>query len=155
MPKIALIGAGSVVFARSLISDILTYPELRDSAICLMDIDPERLGLITGLAERMVAQEGAETEIQSTLDRREALRDADYVVTMIQVGGLQMFEVDIKIPLRYGIDQTVGDTLGPGASSAAFAPSPCSWTSAATCASCAPRRCSSTTPTPWPSTAGP
>jgi len=114
MPKIALIGAGSVVFARTLISDILTFPELRDSTIALMDIDQERLGLITALTERMVAQEGAETKIQFTLDRHEALRDADYVIIMIQVGGLEMFEVDIKIPLRYGIDQTVGDTVGPG-----------------------------------------
>jgi len=114
MPKIALIGAGSVVFARTLVSDILTFPELRDSTIALMDIDPERLGLITALAERMVDQEGAETQIQSTVDRREALCDADYVIIMIQVGGLGMFEVDIEIPLRYGIDQTVGDTLGPG-----------------------------------------
>ena len=95
-------------------SDILTFPELRDATLSLMDLDPGRLGLITALAERMVAQEGPEAEIQSTLDRREALRDADYVITMIQVGGLGMLEVDIKIPLRYGIDQTVGDTLGPG-----------------------------------------
>jgi alpha-galactosidase len=114
MPKIALIGAGSVVFARTLISDILTFPELRDSTIALMDINPERLGLITALAQRMVDQEGAEIEIQSTLDRCEALRDADYVIIMIQAGGLAMYEVDVKIPLRYGIDQTVGDTLGPG-----------------------------------------
>ena len=69
MPKIALIGAGSVVFARTLISDILTFPELRDSTIALMDINPERLGLITALAQRMVDQEGAEIEIQSTLDQ--------------------------------------------------------------------------------------
>lgn len=114
MPKIALIGAGSVVFARTLISDILTFPELRDSTIALMDIDQDRLELIAALAERMVAQEGAQARIQSTLDRREALRNADYVMIMIQVGGLEMFEVDIEIPLRHGIDQTVGDTVGPG-----------------------------------------
>jgi alpha-galactosidase len=114
MPKIALIGAGSVVFARTLISDLLTFAELRDSTIALMDVDPARLEMITDLAKRMVEQEGAGAEIESTLDRREALRGADYVIIIIQVGGLKMFEVDIQIPRRYGIDQTVGDTLGPG-----------------------------------------
>jgi len=114
MPKITLIGAGSVVFARTLLSDILSFPELRGATITLMDIDEERLKLITALAERMVAQEGAGVTIQSTLNRREALQDADYVIIMIQVGGLEMFERDVLIPRRYGIDQTVGDTLGPG-----------------------------------------
>lgn len=114
MPKIAFIGAGSVVFARRLIGDILSFPELQGSTISLMDIDAGRLELITQLANKMVAQFGWTATIESTLDRREALTGADYVLIMIQVGGLEAFASDVEIPRKYGIDQTVGDTIGPG-----------------------------------------
>ena len=79
MAKIVLIGAGSHVFSRRLITDILTYEELRDSTITLMDIDTERLSLIKSFAEKLVGQYGFETRIESTTDRREALQGADYV----------------------------------------------------------------------------
>lgn len=114
MAKIAMIGAGSVVFAKRLIGDILSFPELRDSTIVLMDIDKDQLDLITALAKRMVEQEGVATQIEATLDRREALKDANYVLTMILVGGPEAYELDIGIPLKYGVKQTIGDTLGPG-----------------------------------------
>ena len=114
MPKVAFIGAGSVVFARRLLLDMFSFPELQDSTISLMDINAERLGMITQWAERIVADKGFPAKVESTLDRRMALDGADYVVIMIQVGGLEAFEKDIEIPLSYGIDQTVGDTLGPG-----------------------------------------
>ena len=114
MAKIAMIGAGSVVFARRLLADMLSYPQLSESTVHLMDIDQSRLQLIASLAEKMAAQEGLPTRIEATTDRQEALDGANYVITMIQVGGLEAFELDIAIPNRYGIDQTVGDSLGPG-----------------------------------------
>jgi alpha-galactosidase len=112
--KTAFIGAGSVVFSRNLILDILSWPELRHSTLSLMDIDAERLGVIEALARRVVSNNGLPTRIEATTDRRSALDGADYVIVMIQVGGLAPFEHDIAIPLKYGIDQSVGDTLGPG-----------------------------------------
>lgn len=114
MPKIVMIGAGSVVFAKNLITDILSYPPLRDSTISLMDIDPERLELIERFGRKIVDQETFPTRIEATTDRREALDGADYVISMIQVGGLEAFELDIEIPRKYGVNQAVGDTLGPG-----------------------------------------
>jgi len=114
MAKITFIGAGSVVFARRLITDILSHPELRNSAISLMDIDAERLDMINKLAHLMVSKYAPEAKVESTLNRRETLKDSDYVIIMIQVGGLQAFELDINIPLKYGINQEVGDTIGPG-----------------------------------------
>jgi alpha-galactosidase len=114
MAKVTMIGAGSVVFARNLLVDLLSYPELVDCTVTLMDINKSRLELIAALAEKMVAERGLPTRIEATLDRQQALDGADYVITMIQVGGLDAFELDVSIPRRYGIDQTVGDTLGPG-----------------------------------------
>ena len=114
MPKIAMIGAGSVVFAKRLLTDILTWPSLQESEIVLMDIHRGRLDLIHQLAKRLVEQEGWGAKIGKTTNRREALEGADYVICSIQVGGIEMYEPDVEIPRRYGIDQTVGDTLGPG-----------------------------------------
>lgn len=113
-PKITFIGAGSVVFARTLISDIISYPALRGSELCLMDIDAERLKVINELARRTASEYAPSMKVNNTLDRREALNGADYVVIMIQVGGLRAFEKDVYIPLKYGVSQEVGDTIGPG-----------------------------------------
>jgi alpha-galactosidase len=113
-PKVAMIGAGSVVFAHRLLIDLLSWPALQQSEIALMDIDPGRLDLIHSLATRLVEQEHLPAKVAATLDRRQALDGADYVISMIQVGGLAPYELDVEIPRRYGIDQTVGDTLGPG-----------------------------------------
>jgi alpha-galactosidase len=113
-PKIAMIGAGSVVFARRLMTDLLSWPALQESEIALMDIHQGRLDLIQALGTRLVQQERLPARITKTTDRREALDGADYVICSIQVGGLEMYEADVEIPRRYGIDQTVGDTLGPG-----------------------------------------
>jgi alpha-galactosidase len=114
LAKIAFIGAGSVVFARSLICDVLSFPGLADSTLALMDIDPGRLDLIAALASKTLQENQLPAKVESTLDRRRALDGADYVIVMIQVGGLDAFKTDVEIPRRYGIDQTVGDTLGPG-----------------------------------------
>lgn len=114
MTKIAMIGAGSVVFAKRLTTDILSWPELQDSTITLMDVDAGRLDLIKSLADRLVAQQRLPATVEATLDRRRALDGADYVVVMIQIGGWDAVQPDLTIPARYGVDQAVGDTLGPG-----------------------------------------
>jgi len=114
MARIVFIGAGSVVFTRNLVKDILTYPALGDSEIVLMDINLERLDKIEKLILRLVAQEKTSVKVRATADRREALRAADYVVFTIAVGGNDAWRQDIDIPARYGVGQCVGDTLGPG-----------------------------------------
>jgi len=113
MLKITIIGAGSIVFTRQLVAGVLSFPELSHSTISLMDIDEERLGLITKWAKKLVQQMKLQTKIESTMDRRQALTDADYVIVTINVGGLDALELDIKIPEKYGVKQCIGDTLGP------------------------------------------
>jgi alpha-galactosidase len=90
MPKIAIIGAGSVVFARRLITDFLTFPALRDSHFALMDIAPESLQIIGDWAQYAIRQSGVGATVQLTADRREALADADYVIVSIRVGGMEV-----------------------------------------------------------------
>jgi alpha-galactosidase len=112
--KIAMIGAGSVVFAQRLTTDILAWPALQGSTIALMDIDPARLELIGALADRLVRERRLPARVETTTDRRAALDGADAVVVMVQVGGVAAVRPDVEIPHRYGVDQAVGDTLGPG-----------------------------------------
>src|SRR5215216_6521060 len=114
MPKITLIGAGSVVFTRNLCSDILLVPALQDSTISLMDIDAGRLRNSHDLVQNMVDRRGLDARVEATTDRREAISGADYVVTTFQQGGLEAYAFDIEIPRKYGVEQCVGDTLGPG-----------------------------------------
>jgi alpha-galactosidase len=114
MPKIAFIGAGSEVFTRNLCSDILLSPALQGSTLSLMDIDPRRLANARAAVEAIVQYRGLPARVEATLDRREALRGADYVITTFQQGGVAAYEHDIRIPLKYGVGQCVGDTLGPG-----------------------------------------
>ncbi len=113
--KIAFIGAGSVGFTRRLISDILTVKELRDIEIALMDIDRDNLDRVRQLIEKDLKGNGCDkVKLSTTLDRTEALKDAKYILNVVRIGGLEAFEKDISIPLEYGVDQCVGDTLGPG-----------------------------------------
>ena len=114
VPKIVLIGAGSVVFTRTLLTDILSFPELRGSTLALVDIDPRRLETAEQMARLTAAQVGATGSIEATLDRKAALYGADYVINMIQVGMHQATLLDFQIPARYGLRQTIGDTLGVG-----------------------------------------
>ena len=114
MPKIAFIGAGSTVFAKNLLGDILSFPELSHSTINLHDIDAERLRASERVARR-VATVAAQPTIEATADRRRALDGADYVITMFQIGGYRPATVtDFEIPRRYGLRQTIADTLGIG-----------------------------------------
>ena len=114
MVKIALIGAGSVVFTRNLINDVLSYPALNDCTISLMDIDAERLALARDLVQAMIDARNVPARVEATMDRAASVRDARYVIVTIQVGGLEAYAHDIEIPTRYGVGQCVGDTLGPG-----------------------------------------
>ena len=114
MPRIVLTGAGSTVFTRNLCSDILLAPALQESTIVLMDIDADRLEQARGVVQAIADHRGVKPTIEATTDRREALRGADYVITTIQIGGLDAYTHDIEIPLRYGVGQCIGDTLGPG-----------------------------------------
>ncbi len=112
--KIAMIGAGSIGFTRRLMGDLLAVPELHDTHFAFMDINERNLAMITQLAERDIAANGLPARVQATTDRREAITDADYVISTIRQGGLRAFALDIDVPLRYGIDQCVGDTLCAG-----------------------------------------
>jgi alpha-galactosidase len=114
MTKITLIGAGSTVFTRNLCSDILLAPALQGSTITLMDIDPGRLRNSRDLVQNIVDSRGLDAKVEVTTDRREAIRGADYLVTTFQQGGLDAYSFDIEIPKRYGVEQCVGDTVGPG-----------------------------------------
>lgn len=113
-PRITLIGAGSRVFTRNLCNDILLTPALQGCELVLMDIDPARLEQSRGLVQMLIDRRGLPTRLTATLDRREAVRGADYVITTFQQGGLAAYALDIEIPRKYGVEQCVGDTLGPG-----------------------------------------
>ena len=114
MAKVAMIGAGSVVFCKTLMSDLLATPALADGEYALMDIDEGKLGRIEAFVQRMVKENGVGATVSATTDRREAIRDADFVVIMIQVGGLDAYTHDYEIPTKHGVDQCIGDSLGPG-----------------------------------------
>ena len=115
MPKIVFVGAGSTVFAQNLLTDILSLPDLSHSEIMLYDIEDDRLRTTALVANSIQAQLGTKAVISSSLDLREALFAADYVITMFQIGGYKPSTViDFEIPKRYGLRQTIGDTLGIG-----------------------------------------
>lgn len=115
MPKITLIGAGSTVFAKNLLGDILGFPELAESEIALMDINEERLRVSEIVAHKVGTAVNACPTIKSYTDRRAALDGADYVINMIQVGGYEPgTTTDFEIPKKYGLRQTIADTLGIG-----------------------------------------
>jgi len=115
MPKITFVGAGSTVFAKNLLGDILSIPALAESEITLFDIDAERLRTSEVVAGKTAAAVGALPTISATLDRREALAGADHVITMFQVGGYEPSTVvDFEVPKEFGLRQTIADTLGIG-----------------------------------------
>ncbi len=115
MTKITFIGAGSTVFARNLMGDILQYPALQEVTLSLHDIDEERLST-SGIVARKVAETlGVAPTIEATTDRRAALDGADYVISMFQIAGYRPGTViDFDVPKRFGLRQTIGDTLGIG-----------------------------------------
>jgi alpha-galactosidase len=114
MVSIAFIGAGSVVFTRQLVADILRFPELVDARLVLHDIDPDRLDVAEATARQVDRQLGGRATVVATGDRRAALDGADFVINMIQVGGVDATIADLEIPARHGLRQTIGDTTGVG-----------------------------------------
>src|SRR5262245_15243552 len=115
MTRIAIIGAGSLVFSSRLTADILTYPQLRDAHFALVDVDTERLAYAGRIVERICRDGGYDgASFSLHRDRAEALAEADVVIVSILVGGYDAIEREIDIPKRYGIDQAIGDTLTPG-----------------------------------------
>ncbi len=114
MTRIAFIGAGSVEFTKDLLGDILSFDELRDAEIALHDIDSERLGVAEAMAQYTSRELGAAARISTHLDRRAAIEGCDHVINMVQVGGYASTRLDFDIPARYGLRQTIGDTLGIG-----------------------------------------
>jgi alpha-galactosidase len=114
MTTIAFVGAGSVVFTRQLLSDLFGFPELADATIALHDIDPDRLRTAEGIARQVAEQLGAKPTNTASADRRKALDGADFVINMVQVGGIAATRTDFVIPSRFGLRQTIGDTLGVG-----------------------------------------
>ena len=113
--KITFLGAGSFKFTSRLVGDIVSFPELtKNLVISLMDIDAERLKITEALLKRIAESMKLKIRVESNLSRKKALKNADYVINTIQVGGLALYGTDMEIPKKYGIRQTVGDTVGPG-----------------------------------------
>ena len=114
MPRIVLVGAGSVEFTRNLLGDFLTYPELADAEIVLHDIDGDRLATAERMARWTADTLGAAPTIRGSLDRRDALAGADFVVNTIQVGGARATQADFDVPARFGLRYTINDTINAG-----------------------------------------
>ena len=113
MRKIVFIGAGSLVFTRNLVRDIMTFPAFDDCEIALVDIDEKRLGYAKQAAETVISAGGHNAVVTATTDRREALPGADGVLITVLQGGVDVWRYDIEIPKKYGVDICVGDTRGP------------------------------------------
>ena len=114
MIKVAMIGAGSVVFSKNLTGDILSFPEFKNATLAYMDVDEERLQVGADLCRKVAKTLNANPTILATTDRREALQGADFVINMVQIGGFNSTLVDFEIPRKYGLQFTIADTTGPG-----------------------------------------
>lgn len=112
--KIAFIGAGSIGFTRSLLRDLLAVAEFQQIEVAFTDINASNLDMVTQLCQRDIEDNGLSIKIQATTDRRAALKGAAYIFNVVRIGGLEAFKTDIEIPLKYGVDQCVGDTLSAG-----------------------------------------
>jgi alpha-galactosidase len=112
--RVAMIGAGSTVFARQLMTDILLTPGLEVGVFVLVDVDPRRLDLAARIGEKMISASGRRWKIEATSSRQKALPGCHYVINSIEVAGLRNVRHDYDIPLRFGVDQCIGDTIGPG-----------------------------------------
>jgi alpha-galactosidase/6-phospho-beta-glucosidase family protein len=119
-PKIVIIGGGSYQWGPTFLRDIFIHPLLQGSTVVLHDIDPEPLDLIFSLGQRIISILGCDFTLLKTLDLNEALQSADFVILTISTGGLESMRYDIEIPEKYGIFQSVGDTVGPGGLSRAL-----------------------------------
>lgn len=114
MPYITIVGAGSTVFARQLMTDILQIDGLDEGCFALVDIDPERLKLAQQIAERLIALSGKRWSVRASTERRDLLAGSDFIINSIEVAGKANVRHDFDIPLKYGVNQCIGDTIGPG-----------------------------------------
>jgi alpha-galactosidase len=112
--RITFIGAGSIGFTRKLVSDLLIVPEFADVELSFTDINRRNLAMVLELCRRDIAHNGLKTKISATTNRRQALAGAKYVFCVVRIGGIEAFQHDVDIPLKYGVDQCVGDTLCAG-----------------------------------------
>ena len=112
--KIALIGAGSVVFCKTLLNDMMSTHALNGFEYALMSPTMGKIEKMRDYAKKIVDKNGLNSTIYATTDRRDALKDAKYVILMFQIGGNDAYKFDYEIPLKYGVDQCIGDSLGPG-----------------------------------------
>jgi len=115
MAKVTFIGGGSAKFVAGLVRDLFSFEELRDSAICLMDINEERLARSERLVAKMIGDLKLPATVSATTNQRQAIEGADYAIITIMAGGFKHYESDGAIPVQYGVLPTVGDTIGPGA----------------------------------------
>jgi alpha-galactosidase len=112
--KVAIIGAGSIGFTKTLISDLLCVPEFAGCEFALTDLNPHNLDMIRQIIEKIVAVNKLPARVTATTDRRAAITGAKYIMSCVRVGGLEAFATDVNIPLKYGVDQCVGDTICAG-----------------------------------------
>jgi alpha-galactosidase len=112
--QVTFLGAGSAVFARQLMTDILLVEDLDDGCFALVDIDANRLDLAIQIAERLIERSGKHWSVRASTDRRDMLVDSDFLINTIEVAGLANVRHDFDIPMKHGINQCIGDTIGPG-----------------------------------------
>ncbi len=112
--KIAIIGAGSIIFCKTLILDILATPGMDDTEFALMALTTKKATQVEKYIKKVIAHNGLKASVYVTTDRVDAIKDAKFIITTFQVGGVSAFELDYRIPLKYGIDQCIGDSMGPG-----------------------------------------
>ena len=113
-PYITIIGAGSTVFARQLMTDILHIEGLDEGCFALVDIDASRLELARQIAERLITHSNKRWSVRASTERRDVLAGSDFIINTIEVAGLANVRYDFDIPMKYGIQQCIGDTIGPG-----------------------------------------
>ena len=114
MPNIIILGAGSTMFARQLMTDILHIDGLDEGSFALVDIDESRLELAYQVAERLISQSGKRWSVRASTERRDLLAGSDFIINAIEVAGLANVRYDFDIPMKYGVNQCIGDTIGPG-----------------------------------------
>jgi alpha-galactosidase len=112
--KVTFIGAGSAVFAAEIIKDLLLIKGFEGGTIGLVDIDADRLSMAVKITKALIDRSGGNWKYEASVDRTEILPDTDYVINSIEVAGPQNVEKEYEIPLKYGVDQCIGDTIGPG-----------------------------------------
>src|SRR3954452_23116729 len=114
MVQITFLGAGSTVFARQLMTDILLIDGLDEGCFALVDIDAERLDLAQQIAARLIAHSGKRWSVRASTERRDVLEGSNFIINTIEVAGLANVRHDFDIPMKYGVNQCIGDTIGPG-----------------------------------------